>query len=512
MSTLTRRAMGGLAWMSAGKAAYGVLQLGVLAILGRLLTPTDFGVLSAALMTIAFSNIISQLGLGPAIVQRPMLEARHVRTAFAGSAALGLVLAILLWAGAPHAARFFGAPRVEPVLRTLVVVFPLQGIGVVADSLARRELQFRWLSTLDVKAYGFGYGVVAVSLALSGFGIWALVCGEIAQAGLRTIVLLSRFPPPRNLVPDRSAVRDLAHFGAGFTIAKIANFFAVKGDNLVVGHLLGPAALGIYGRAYTLMAAPTNSFGTVLDHVLFPTMARVQSDLSRMRAAYRRATTALALLVVPASGAFLVLAPEIVRVLLGDRWTEVVPPLRVLAIAMVFHLNSKLGDSVARATGAVYRRAWRQVLYAVLVIGGAYIGSRWGIAGVAACVSLAIAANFVLMNQLSLSLVGMTRRELLAAHVPAVLVGAVSTLTIGAAASGLRAFNAPAAITLGLALLLALAVVLGLMRNWPQAWLSADVRWALDLAETRVPARLAGLLAARRPPVRADLPQAGGTA
>jgi O-antigen/teichoic acid export membrane protein len=161
------------------------------------------------------------------------------------------------------AASFFNTAEVEPVLRGLVIVFPLQGLAVVAESLARRDLQFRWLSTLDVKAYGFGYGIVAVTCALLGFGVWALVYGEVAQTALRTVFLLRRFRPPTELWPERAAFRELLYFGGGFTLAKIANFFAVKGDNLMVGHLLGPTALGVYGLAYHLMAAPTGSFGTV---------------------------------------------------------------------------------------------------------------------------------------------------------------------------------------------------------------------------------------------------------
>src|SRR5258705_7933698 len=194
---LTHRTVGGMLWLSAGKAAYAGMQLAVLAILARFVSPTDFGVVSAALVVIGFSAIVSQLGLGPAIVQRPELEPRHVRAAFRASLLFGVFIGAALWFGAPAIAGFFRTLDVQPVLRALACVFPLQGLGTVAESLARRDLRFRWLATLDVKAYGVGYGLVGVALALAGFGVWALVAAEIAESLTRVVILLINSHPPR---------------------------------------------------------------------------------------------------------------------------------------------------------------------------------------------------------------------------------------------------------------------------------------------------------------------------
>ena len=486
-SGLTDRAVSGVLWMGSGKLAYAAMQLLVLAVLGRALTPTDFGVVSAALIVIAFSGIVSQLGLGPALVQRVELEPRHIHTALSASVFLGLVLGATVWLFAPLTAAFFNSPGVPPVVRALALVFPLQGLATVAESLARRELQFRWLAQLDVKAYTFGYGLVALPLALMGWGVWALVMGEIVEAGCRTLLLLLRFRPPLARLPERRAFAELMYFGGGFTVAKVANFFAVRGDNLMVGHLLGPAALGLYGRAYQLMAAPTTGFGTVLDQVLFASMARVQTEVERVRSAYRRGITLMALLILPASAVFVVLAPEIIHVVLGPRWAGVVAPFRILAVVMLFHTNSKIGDCLARATGAVYRRAWRQVLYALLVLTGAYIGQHWYVAGVACGVALAITVNFVLMSHLSLRLTGMTWVALAQAHIPAVLIATASSLLVWAGATTLRSWGASPVIIVIATTALALACVTVLIRLWPRLFLGPYVRWMLNTLERLLP-------------------------
>src|SRR2546429_1219266 len=148
--TLTQRTIGGMLWMAVGRSSNGVLQVLILAALARLLSPSDFGVVSAALVVIALSEIMSQLGIGPALVQRPEIEPRHIETAFASSVLLGLSLGTLVWWAAPGVAAFFHIGGVTPVLRTLAWVFALRGVGVAAESLLRRELQFRWLAMLDV--------------------------------------------------------------------------------------------------------------------------------------------------------------------------------------------------------------------------------------------------------------------------------------------------------------------------------------------------------------------------
>jgi O-antigen/teichoic acid export membrane protein len=475
--SLTHQTLAGILWMILGKGAYAILQMVVLAVLARLLSPADFGVVSAALIVIGVSSIVSQLGLGPALVQRPQLEQRHIDTAFVSSVLMGLALGAAVWLGAPLAASFFRIDSVKPVLRVLAVVFPLDGVQTVAESLMKRQLRFRWLANLDVVSYGLGYGAIGIVTALLGFGVWALVIGQIAQSAIMTGALLWREPPRSFVRFERRAFRELMYFGGGFTLAKIANQIAQQGDYLVVGRFLGPAPLGYYGRAYTLMSAPAAGFGTILDYVLFPAMAKVQHSGDRLAAVYRRGTALIALVVVPISAALVLLAPETIHVVLGPRWTAVIAPFQILALGMLFRTGSKLSDSLTRATGAVFRRAWRQVLYAVLVIGGAFLGSKWGIVGVAWGVLLALTVNFFLMAHLSLSQGTLSWAEFWRAHLPAGLIAMISTPLVWIVALAFRHWGlAPIAVLIaGVGVVLACSVALVFLA--PATFLGSDGQW-----------------------------------
>lgn len=480
MSRLTHRTISGLLWMAGSRGAHAMLQVLVLGVLARYLAPAEFGVVSAALVVIGLSAIFSQIGLGPAVVQRPVLERRHVETAFVASVGFGILLGAVVWLGAPVAARFFRMEQVEPVLRVLAWLFPLQGLSVVSEALVQRELRFRWLASRDVMAYAVGSGVVGVFLAMRGWGVWALVAATLAQEMVRAAILLALQPPPIRLRPDARALRELLYFGGGFTAARIGNYLALQGDNMVVGRFLGPAALGLYGRAYQLMATPATLFGNVLDSVLFPTMAKVQDDVPRLAATFRRGVALIALTILPLSATIFLLAPEVIAVLLGPGWTEVVVPLRILVVGMLFRTSYKMSDSLARATGRVYRRAWRQGVYAVLVIAGAWIGQHQGIRGVALGVTAAVVINFLLMAQLSLRIIGVSWRDFWRAQRPALALTAASWPVLWGVATTLRGWEVPAVGVLLGTVGATSVVALGLVGTMPAIFLGRDGRWMLQ--------------------------------
>ncbi len=476
---LTDRTISGVLWTAWGKGGHTLLNLISLMVLARLIAPQEFGTVGAALVVTEFSSIFARLGLGPAVVQRKDLEPRHVQAAFTGSLLLGLLTGLAIWLAAGQAAWYFRNDHVEPVIKALAWVFPLKGISAVAESLMLRDLRFRWLANLELATFGVGQLGVAIPLALLGFGVEALVAAVLAQALVRSGVLLWARRPPLGLWFEWQACKDMLHFGGGFTLARLANQVALSGDNLVVGHYLGPAALGLYGRAYGLMSAPSSALGKVLDDVLFPTMAKVQDDPVRLGLAYRRGVAVIALVALPASVVMFILAPELVRVALGSKWVGATTAFQILAVGTLFRTSYKMSDSLARSTGVVYRRARRQVVYAILVFAGAYLGQRWGLSGVAAGVLGALLVNFLLMAQLSLDVCQLTWGAFWEAHRPGLVLGLLSGGAAWASAAILRDMGGrPLSVILAAAVASG-AMIFGLVRKYPAACLGADGIWTV---------------------------------
>ena len=210
-------------------------------------------------------------------------------------------------------------------------------------------------------------------------------------------------------------------------------------------------------------------------------MAKVQGNPQQLRTAYRRGISLIALVMLPASVVLVILAPELVSVLLGPRWSAAVAPFQVLAAGLLFRTSYKMSDSISRATGAVYRRAWRQGVYAFLVIGGAWIGQRWGVEYVALGVVVALGINFYLMAQLSLSVSGMSWGGFLAAHLAGFRLAVASGSMAWAAVELLRRWDLPAPIRLGGAGGLAILSVGLLTWRLPRLFLGGDGHWMIDV-------------------------------
>jgi PST family polysaccharide transporter len=475
---LTHAVLNGIVWMSWGKLARAVLQVVVLAVLARLLGPADFGVVSGASVVIGFAAIFGHLGFGKGLIQLPSLRDAHVAVAFHSSVLLGILLGVAVAMCGEPFARFLRIEQLTMPLQVMALTFPLRGLAVASEALLQRELRFRWLANREVASYAIGYAGVGVTLAYLGWGAWALVAAHLVQTAVNTLLILVARPIRIGVLPDRRAAADLLFFSGGYTLGRVANYLGAEGDNLVIGRCLGPAALGLYGRAFQLMAVPADIFGDILDNVLFPTMARAEPQ--RLADAYRRGVSLIALVTLPASVVFVLLAHDIVHVILGPSWAGAVGAFQLLALGLLCRTSCRMSDALARARGFVYRRAWRQAVYATLVIGGAWLGQHRGVNGAALGVLVALAVNFFLMAQLSLGLAGMSWRSFLGAHTHAVvlacsaalIVHALSTaLTFAAWAPAARLFASAAAVT----------VVLIAAGTWrPSVFLGSDGLWMID--------------------------------
>ena len=464
---LAQRTAGGMLWMASGFAVQIVLQLVTLGILARLIPPRAFGVVGAALIAVSAAQILAESGLGPALVQARDLRPEHVRVGFTLSVLLGLACFAALFVAADAIEAFF--PDIDglaPVLRLVSLVFLIRNL-TVGDFLLLRSLRFQTLAGIEVLSYALGYGVVAIAMALTGYGVWAIAWGQVGQQAVRTTAVWIVRPHPIRPQLKVQPARELLGYGGGHTLAKAANWLARQGDNFVVGRFLGAAALGLYTRAYQLMTMPAQLFGKAADDVLFPSMAAVQDDIVRLSRAYLRSVTVIALLALPVSAVAATLSREVILVLLGDDWLELKPAFDIMVFGILFRTSYKLSDSLVRALGAVYRRAWRQGVYAALVIVGAVIGQQWGIAGVAWAVLVAVVANFLLMASLSLRLLSSTWRAFAAAHTPGLLLAVVMAAVSWPLGALARSQDLPSLVTLVVGCAGAVVVGLLLVRTAP---------------------------------------------
>ena len=425
-------------WAAAGSAAQIGCQVIALVVLARLLSPYEFGVVSAAALVTQLATIFSEFGVGPYLVQRPRLARATVGTCYLASCAFGALMAALLWLGAPLLALVLHVAELRLVLRAYAVVFIMMGAAAVHDALLQRELNFRYLAHADAVSFALGYAGVSIVCALAGLSYWSIVIGHLSQAAIRAVMVIGRHPHVARSTVSLAELRPLLRFGGAQTLSRLGAFIASQADSFVVTARLGVASIGYYGRANQLVTMPTAQLGQLFDKVLFPTVARMQHDRSRSAAAYCTAVTIICLLSLPLCVLIWMLAPQIVHVALGLQWDAVVDPVRVLALAIPLRLLHKVSDPTARALGATYSRAWRQGLFAVAVIALSLVLYRYGLTAVAWGVVATAALDAVLMVWLCASLTGLSALRLIRATFPGAGAAALTALLAGLALLAVR--------------------------------------------------------------------------
>lgn len=420
--------LAGMSWQYVSLFSQGLLNLLVLGVLSRLLSPDDFGLMGIAAIFVGLAEMFSELGVGPAIIQKQDLNDKHMRVGFTLALSLGLVMVLILSLSAPIIALFFKNPEVTAVVRGVSLSFLVGSFGVVSQALLRRRLKFKEMMLINVAAYALGYAAVGITLAYMGYGVWALVWGTLSQTLIKSVgsLMVERI----SLKPSfsRPELRELVHFGGGVTLARLFNYGASNGDYFVVGRFLGAAPLGIYTRAFRLMNMPRNYIGRVLDSVLFPVMSKLQDELSKFTKTYLTSIAMIGLICTPVGVLMVILAPEIVDVVLGSQWTGVVLPFQILAIGILPSVSYKIDNSLARALGAVYERSARDAIFAVAVVAGAWIGLNWDLWGVAVGVLLAYLLNSVMAVKMSLRLINCSLKEYGKAQIPGFFLGGVTAL------------------------------------------------------------------------------------
>lgn len=420
----------GLIWAFAGTGIQNLLQMLVMLIMARLISAEEFGLVNLALVAVALTAMLSNMGVGQAIIQRQTLSSKHLTAGFVIATFTGVVFGIMMWLASEWMAAYFQMEQLSVVLKVLSVLFPLMGMTVVSEAVLQREMRFRPLSGIQVVSYFIGYGLVGISLGFLHYGIWALIAAHVIQVIIRSASLLIVVPPVfiwRAGRPNKETFSELMRFGGFASLDQAGNFIALQIDNIIIGRWLGAGALGLYGRAYQLAIIPATLLGQVLDKVLFSSMAKIQDDTVKLKQAYLRSLSATSALVAPISVFCVLCAPEIIYLLLGERWDGIVRPFQLLCLGMVFRTSYKVSNSVALAKGYVVQRALRQFLYIGFVVAGAGIGLSWGLNGAAIGVLLAIMAYYLNTLHLSKTILPCTWRELIAAHrAGAVAVSVVS--------------------------------------------------------------------------------------
>jgi PST family polysaccharide transporter len=381
---LGRQALRGGAVSVVSRLVNGVIQIGSTIVLARLLTPTDYGLVAMVAVLTSFAPLLIDFGLGDATTQREKITQGQVSCLFWISSGVGLLLTLLMAGCSSLIAGMYHEPRLKPIAMASAVSFILLGISGQHFALLKRNLEFSRIARIEI-ASNLLSAVLAIGLALRGFGYWGLVLRPVTNAGCMTVGAwwACRWRPGWPVFD--SEVKKLVRFGmhvVGFTLTYSAGKAA---DRFSLGLCYPAREVGYYQNGMNLYENSIFAVLNPLHTVGSAALSKLQSVPELLRQKYATALSALAFFMMPAAGLLSVVSVDLVVWLLGEKWRMAGVLLGILALRGMVHVIEGSQGWLHLSTGRPDR--WMKwgvvsaVLQAVAVVAGLPFGARGVAAG-----------------------------------------------------------------------------------------------------------------------------------
>ena len=311
-------------------------QLGVTAILARLLRPEAFGLVAMVAVIVAVLEMFKDFGLSIATVQRENLTHEDVSALFWVNVALGVIAALLMVPLAPLLAWLYREPALVDVTLWLAIGFVLSGLSTQHLALLRRQMRFTALAMVLMWSEIIGM-VAAVIAAFAGAGYWALVLQRLVWALCLALGAWALCPWRPGHPAGLWQVRSLLRFGGHVTGSNLVSTFVRNLDQMLIGWYWGATPLGLYERAFKLLIVPINNLNAPLFSVAMPALSRLADQPAPYRRAYLGTVEKLNMVAMPCAALLIAVPGDVVRVVFGPQWLGATPIVAWLGVAALYH-------------------------------------------------------------------------------------------------------------------------------------------------------------------------------
>jgi O-antigen/teichoic acid export membrane protein len=370
-----------LTWRAATNWFSQILSWVSLLIVARLLAPKDFGIAAMAVILWPYLRYLGEFGIPQTLVTLRDLSEDQLAQLNTIAFILGVgCFAISCVLGGPMAA-FFRTPALAPVvIVTCSGLIPL-GFRAVPEGLLNKEMRFGLLSWFEA-VRSIVAAIATLAMAYLGWGYWSLVGGNLISTFVRSAMIIS-VRPYRFAWPHINSLREPLEFARQVMVSVVAWSSYERLDNATAGRVLGQGALGLYAMAWNLATIPLEKITSLVTTIAPSYLAAVQKEPAALRRYLRTLTETLALATFPATIGLALVARELVPLALGHKWEGAIVPLQVLSLYVALRSIVALLYAVLTAVGNPRFVMWNELSALVILPSAFYIGSHWGIGGIA---------------------------------------------------------------------------------------------------------------------------------
>jgi O-antigen/teichoic acid export membrane protein len=436
----------GVKWSAVSAITVASLQFLTLAILAKLLSPSDFGLLGMIMVVTGFARLFADMGISNAIIYWQDATAEELSSLYWINIMAGMGVFLIIWASTPIIVDFYHEPRLENLIFWAALAFLITPFGQQFQILLQKGLQFDHLAKIDMCASLFN-SVVSILLAVSGCGIFSIIYGQLSGTSLRVILLFclgwKHWRP--HLYFSLHGLKKYLNFGLFQVGDKTANYINQNIDYIIIGSLMGTESLGYYTFAYNLIIRPSAMINPIVTKVAFPVFSKIQNDIPRLRKSLLKIIKILSIVNFPILLGVNAIAPAAVPMLFGEQWRPSVILIQILSIvALLRSTGNPLGSLLLAMGKADWSFKWN-VMVMFTQIPGIYIGAKLGgMIGVAcAFVLLQIIYKIVTYPVILRKLLGPFLGEYVSSMWPALWTSMVMAVIVASIALPLQKLSLP---------------------------------------------------------------------
>lgn len=377
--SLKAQATSGIRWSTLSSVISTVADLGRTIVLAWYLSAIDFGLMAMVSVIIGLAQRYSDLGIGAAIIHRQDATDDQLSSLYWLNVISGFAACILVWVSTPLVVWFFHEPRLRALLAVVAIFFVVLAIGQQFELLLQKELAFKTLTIVE-GATSAANLIVAVTLAVMGFGVWALVYSFLLSGCVKTILLLvygMQLHRPR-LHFRRADLKGYISFGLYQMGERTLSYISQRLDQILIGSLVGTAALGYYNFAFNLTVRPVSRINPIATRVAFPVFSRLQTETETLKRGYLKVVGLLATVNAPILLGLAAVAPTAIPLIFGWKWLPSVVLVQILCFVSFSRSIWNPIGSLQLAKGRADLGFYFNILLLACSLPSVYFGARFG--------------------------------------------------------------------------------------------------------------------------------------
>lgn len=349
-SNIKNKTVTGFFWQLSQKVLCQVVSFGISVVLARLLLPSDYGVIAICSMFLVLTGIFIGGGLGTALVQKKNADDIDFCTVFYSGLVLSIVVYLAVFFAAPYIAIFFKNEQITAVIRVLALSMPIGTLSGVQNAFVSKQMIFKkffYSSLIGTIASG----AVGLGMALTGFGVWALVGQNLVSTITNTLVLFCIIDWHPKLIFSYERFKQLFSFGWKMAVVNILTTFFYQLKGYVIGYKYSAAQLAYYNRGEGLPGILYNNINGTISDVLFPALSQLQDDKEALKRALSRAMRISSFFLIPALFGLAAISDKLVIIIFSEKWAPSIPFMQVICMISCSDILGMANYQAIKAVG-----------------------------------------------------------------------------------------------------------------------------------------------------------------